>query len=628
MKHALYRRSSLVVAAVAGAAVLAPLGGVAHAVVVTPIQFYTAIKSGDAYPSLWNRATNTRVSTLGANVIEMRSSRDGSRFVTVEAWLNSAGNQQQSVVVYDVSGRRVAIPQSVPSDTSDLLFPALSPDGTKVVWNRGDHAAPGATLLVKDLLTGTVTNLGTMTQPTFLTPTTLLVRDADQKPYTLPITGGTPTPLASLPDWAIQVTVSPDGTRIAWEDEYYGTPETSEIAVAKLSTSGGITVGTPKLTAVGQHNFGPAFSRDGAKVYWVHTDGAGGAGTIYRLTATWDSNGNPTGVSNVGIDSTSLGNVRFQAFGEKATATSLPLPTTKPATLGGTAARVYWTNPVDSRVSQIQVKRYLGSSTTPQKTAYVPVPGTSYLDTGLTVGSTYTYTFASVDRSGNVGTSVSRKLTAAGAAPSAADPTSRTTTRAPFPVRFGNALSNVLWSVDYRVNSGATWTSWVTKRAGTVRTFGSAATPVVAATSSVTGQTYAFRSRAFDGFGNSTALVYSARTVVPRDQSGATLYGGTTVSDSRAWYGSYRRMAATSNYTRITLTGNRLQVVGWKCSGCGSFSVWDNGSYLGTFSTSASSTLARVVVLTKTYTSNATHTFTIKPYSAKPVLLDGFAMRR
>jgi hypothetical protein len=628
MNRSITRWAALGAATMVGAAVLSPLGGLAHAATGTSVYYYVASKSG-APAALYNRVSGAKVSPAGATVKDLRASRDGTRLVDLEAALDGNGNQVQSIRVYDVSGHALSTVASIASDVGSLFFPNISPDGSAVAWSRQDSS--GTRLYVKTLATGVTTLLGSdLYQPVFASSTRLIVRDVNGLGYWMPVSGGTPTHITTFPEEAVGMTISPDGTKISWEHELGTVPATADIYVAQLTVDGsGVSLGSVASwikIATGKDNYAPAFTRAGTKVLFINADNETiGYGQV--MAAPVDGSSSP-----VVVDGTDLVKVVTQAVGEAAPAVPLPQPVTRAATLGGTAARVYWTNPADSRVSQIQVKRYLGSASTPQKTVYVPLPAFSYLDTGLTVGSRYRYTFASVDRSGNVAASpVTRWLLAAGAAPSASDPTSRTTTQAPFSVRFGPGSPGVIWNVDYRVNSAATWTPWVSGRAGTVRTFGSAAATGIAATTSVPGRTYQFRARARDGYGNSTATVTGAATVVPYNQSSAILAGGTTVYSASAWLGSYRRLTATSQYARITLTGNRLQVVAWRCVGCGSFAIYEGSTKIATVKTYWGSTIARSVVFTKYWSTTVTRTVTIRPLGTAghpAVLLDGFAMRR
>jgi len=278
----------------------------------------------------------------------------------------------------------------------------------------------------------------------------------------------------------------------------------------------------------------------------------------------------------------------------------------------------------------VLISRSLGA--TLQKNIYLPAPLTSYLDPGLTPGQTYTYTFTSVDRSGNQATSAAtRQLTAIAVGASFTDPTSTSATRAPFPVRFASAVpSNVLFTVTYRVNGGV-FNPWVSNVAGVTRVFGSAGTTGVATTTSTPGSTYQFRVSAHDAFGNATGVATSGAAVVPFDQGKAVLYGGRNLAQPQDYFGYVRILSASNHYARITITGNRLQVIGQRCASCGVFDIYEGNTRLGAFDTRAATTQVRVVLYTRTYPAIVTRTFTIRPRgtAGRPnVVLDGFAIRR
>lgn len=145
------------------------------------------------------------------------------------------------------------------------------------------------------------------------------------------------------------------------------------------------------------------------------------------------------------------------------------------------------------------------------------------------------------------------------------------------------------------------------------------------------GGTYRFQLVAMDAFGNSTPYVGSAKAVVPFDQTKATLYGGANVTSAGAYLGSVRRLSATSHYARVSLVGNKLMVIGWRCTTCGKVAIYDGSTRIATVDTYAASTQRRVVLFSRTYSASATHTFTLRPLATagRPyVWLDGFAMQR
>jgi hypothetical protein len=626
MKNTITRWAALGAATVVATAVLAPLGAPAQAAGDGSIYYYVASKSG-APAALYNRGTGARLSPAGAEVKDVRASRDGSRLVDLEVAKDSAGNLVYSVRVYDVSGHVLNTVASVPSYVGEIRSPNISPDGSVVVWTRHDNNA-AAFLYRKTLATGVTAALGTdLYDAVFASASSLIVRKLDGTGHWMPLSGGTPAAIANFPWQAVGVTVSPNGSKIAWEHELGTSPATANIGVAGLhvASNGAVTIdapGTWKFPATGpdpntrNDNYAPAFTRDGTRVFFISADNETiGYGQV--MSAPVDDSANP-----VVVDGTDLVKVVTQAIGALPPASSLVQPAPQPALLAGTSATVKWLKPSDPDVSQVLVRRFYGS--TLQKYKFVPLPTTSWTDTGLVVGRVYKYEFISVDRGGRRSTATipTRSLIATTALPSASDPTSNATTKAPFMVRFGSAPTTARWTVDYRVNSGSTWTRWLTNATGSsTRTF----------TAGLVGRTYQFSAKASYPNGDATKVVYSARTVVPYNQTSASLSGGTTVSNTNAWLGSLRKMTRTSNYAKFTVTGNRLQIIAWRCSGCGSFALYENGVRIATVSTYSSSTRARSVVYTRFYSSNVTRSFAIKPLGTAghpAILLDGFAMRR
>jgi hypothetical protein len=103
------------------------------------------------------------------------------------------------------------------------------------------------------------------------------------------------------------------------------------------------------------------------------------------------------------------------------------------------------------------------------------------------------------------------------------------------------------------------------------------------------------------------------------------------LASSSSYLGSIRQLRTTASYARVTLTGNRLQVIGIKCSACGKFAIYLGSTKVATVDTYASSTKLRQVLYSATYSNVASRTYTIRPLATagRPsVDLDGFAMRR
>ncbi len=633
MSRSARRLAAIAATAVAATTLLVPLTAVpALAVTATETEFFLADSNGDYSYELWKRTAPTGTATKVAGdathtYADLSVSTDGSRIAYRQTTLNSVGNPvSDQLIVRDVSGNLVRIVSSVAASlTSGSSQPVLSPDGNTLVWsNGGPDSTPslyragvgsGAPTLVKS----------GYFSPVFVDSSTLLAQsNATGAWATIPLAGGTATTVSGVPDTASSLAVSPDGTQLAWSaDTTASASFTSDLKVASLAVASGVaTIGAPQTVATGQDNIEPTFSRDGNTVYFVKWDGNMGAGEIWAAPSS--------GASSSALSVASASDELDVVIGTTDDGTLPGAVTAKPAVLNGTGATVGWTLPTDTDRSGVRITRRLGS--TVQKAVYVPAPVTSYADSGLVLGTTYTYSFQAVDRSGNLGATAMRSLTALKPAPVVADPTSTTSTKAAFPVTFAaTAPSNATFNVDYLVAGATTWTPWVTNTAGRLRTFGTAATTGVAATTSTAGTSYSFRVQVKDAFGNASGWVSSSRAVVPFDQSKATLSGGTTLSNASAYLGSYRKLSSTSSYAKVTLTGNRLQVVGLKCSSCGAFAIYDGSTLVATVDTYASTTKYRQVLYTRSYSTLGTHTFTIRPKgtSGRPaVMLDGFAMRR
>jgi hypothetical protein len=639
-------RLSLPAASVAAALTLAttvaglPLAAPALAVGGgTEVEYYITDPDGDFAYELRARPTSAPGTTFLVagdathDIDALSFSQDGSRLVYIQRTLDSTGEPVSSqVVVRDVSGsttvsQLVRVVSSV-ADTSAVNFaPTLSPDGSTVVWSNASSA--GLRLYRAGVTSGSpvLVKAGYL-NPVFLDATTLLAQNANNGQWATVTLAGVATANSLTPD-VFDVAVSADGQHVAWAlDKSVDSTSVSDIQTASLSVANGVaTFGSPTTLATDLANEAPAFSVDGSKVYFVKWDGDTGDGDIYSVPADDSSDAVLDPAGGVAGDDYDV------AVGTTDDGTAPAAPTFAAAVLNGSAVTVKWSF-ADSDASGVTLKRYAGVGTSGALQKTVPyVPGTSYVDSGLVLGSTYTYEITSIDRSGNVGTAATRSVTALLPAPKTADPTSATSAKRYFPVTFATtAPSTTKYNVDYLPVGTTTWKHWVVNATGRVRTFGvSSSTTGVASTTSTPGTSYVFRVQVKDAFGNASAFVSSARAVVPFDQGKATFSGGTTISSASSYLGSYRQLRSTSSYAKVTLTGNRLQVIGVKCAACGKFAVYAGSTKLATIDTYSSSTKLRQVLFTKTYTSVGTHTLTIRPLgtAGRPnVDLDGFAARR
>lgn len=631
MHHA-FRRTAVATAVTVLAGLAVPLTA-ASALAATPTetQFFVSDTDGDGFWGLYKRATPTGAKTLligdtdnGVTDLEgVVASQDGSRFLDTETTYDANVNPvRQRLALYDVSGRRARVVQDVDANGHSLVAPALSPTGGTVVWSDIDYSTSTSALKSTPAGGGAVTTLGSnLYSPVFVDASTLLVQSGGTW-YSMPAAGGTKTVVGAVPSSAYDLRVSPDGSKLAWSLDNNAT---ADIQVASLSVSSGtVTVGAPTTVATGQYNNSPSFTRDGASVEFVRYD-SNFTGSLFSAPV----DGSAT--AGTAVDGTSVGDIYSQAIGTTDDGAAPGDPSNAPATLNGTSVTVRWSLPADSDLSGVLIERRLNG--TPQKTGiYVPAPQTSFVDTGLTLSQVYQYVITSVDRSGNQGSlPAAHDVTTIQAKPFAYSPTSLRFTRTPFTVGFSAAPSNAFWTVQYRMNSGATWYPWVNGVPGGSRTFGSAATSGVNATTAYSGVTYQFRVTGTDAYGNSTPAVVSAATVVPFDQTKASFNAGTNYAVSSAWLGSYRLMKVAGNYAKVSLTGNQLTIIGTRCKACGVFYLYDGTKLIKSIDTYASTTVARAVLYTLSYSTVGTHTYTLKVRgtAGRPnVILDGFGMRR
>jgi len=562
------------------------------------------------------------------HVYGLSASADGSRIIYLrDSWVPSVEDVKQEVIVRDTSRRVVRVLET--TWYSKGLFPGvarLSPDGSRAVWrlmnNDGDYWLRKATVASG----ASTTLIGGFSPYAFLDNSTVLFQTAQGVTFTMPFTGGPSKAASGIPLDAIDLTVSPDGTKVAWAlltatEE----PFRSTLQVAPLTLSGGTASVSSPTTVFSESSYNrhPDFSPDGSTLYWRLTAGTKGAwGDLWSA---------PAGGGFASQSSISTQNVFDLAITyEPSSDTVSPGATSSlPAKLKGTQAVLDWTLPADGDLSGTVLIRKNGSTTV---TRFLPAPISYLVDSGLTLGTTYTYTFAPVDRAGRSGPSSSRTLTALQAKPTFSSPTSLTSNKASFPVTFGPAAGPATtFEVDYFPTGGTpAWRDWVTGAAGKTRTFGAPASTGVAATTSTAGTTYAFRSRGHDGYGNATDWTTGAITAtVPFDQTKATFSGGSNVYHSAAYLGSYRKLWKATAYAKATLKGDRVFIVGSTCGTCGRFDLFDNGTWIGTFDTYGSVTRLRQTLFAKSVP-HGTHTFTIKPKATpgRPnVMLDGFGMR-
>jgi hypothetical protein len=639
-----FRRLSVALA-VAGSTLALPLVATPAAAVtpVSEVQLLIKYAGSATSPGIYSRVGDGTPSLLVApiadtNLDALTTSADGSRFAYVQEKAAIT-----KIVVRDISGRLVR-PVDVsyaPYDFQSVDQPALSPDGNTLVWTRFDHSGSGPTTTLTtslrrlDLGSGVQTELSnSLVGAVFLTPTTLVAVRAGTGIHlqTIPLAGGAVQDVVGSPgDGPFDVAVShaaPSGDtgslRLAWNRFVTGQPSAELVVAIGTLTHGALTISEPvPMGPAGRR--APAFSADDSALSFIQSDEGGwgdvfsvpsAGGTVTQTTSTPTDDEQEIATAGLG-DAIAPGAAAIQPF-----------------TLAGTSATIRWTNPTDADLSGVIVERYFGIDTGPmQKSVFVAAPASAVTDTGLTLGTSYTYRVTTVDRRGLLAeSSPTRSLTSAGVSVSFTDPTSTGSAGGPFYVTFGPAAGpTIRYSATYRPTTTGSYSPWMTNAAGSARVFGRPASSGVAATTVTPGSTYQFRASAVDSFGNKTGTTTSGSAVVPWDQTKATLFGGRNLSQAEDYFGTVRVLNAAGHYAKIAITGNRFQIIGQRCATCGVFDVFEGSTRIATVDSRAASTQFRVVLFTRTYPTVVARTVTIKARgtAGRPnVVLDGFAVRR
>ena len=601
---------------------------------------FVADTDGDGGYGLYRRLLAADGSPAGApspvvaesdasDISAFSTSPDGSRIAYVQdVYGANDGSGRQRLVVRDVGGRvvRVVEDRAMPySPTAPVTFattPSFSPDGADLVWTHVTMSSSSwTTSLLHAKVAGgavaTVPGSSGMSDAVYVAPG-LVVGWSDTGATSLPAAGGTQRAVTGIDDSMGDIRMSPDGHSAAFS--VYGSRTSSSIVVAPLTVNGTtVSFGTRDVVIATGYNMSPDWT-DGGGLLFVRPD-ADDAGDIWRATP------GSAGWTTAPLELTAADEPAVATAHSDATAPAAPVAA--PALLAGTAATVAWSRPADTDLSGVLVTRLLGS-TVQRDRVYVAAPATTFADTGLVVGKTYTYRLQAVDRSGNVSAAAVRSVTATlPPALKAADPTSSTATKTPFPVALTPAgnVAATRYTVDYRAVTSTAYSRWLTRAAGPSATFGAGNAPVTVAPGSV----WQFQGRAYDAYGNATGLVRSAKAVVPFDQSKATFSGGTNATGTDRWLGGVRTIKATGNYAKLTVTADRVTVVGEKCPTCGKLYVYDGSTKVATVDSYASARKPRQVLYTRTWTKAGSHVLTVKPAATagRPnVVLDAFAVRR
>ena len=602
------------------------LGGVASAADTTtrPLLAYATDTDGDGGHGLYvadSLGWHPLVAESDtSDVYAVTTSRDGSRIAYLQDLYDSAGDLTHERLVvrdtttYGTPGFIRVVSDLIPASGNVLdESPALSPDGSSLVWSRVTFTADAITVRTMGVpvAAGTPATVADGVFGAAFVDASTLIAANDAGPVTLPAAGGTQTPVAGLTAADGYFAVSPDGTHLAWTRDTSpaeGTTSTAEVHAADLAVNAGaVTLTGDRTLASGIDASLPAWSTDGAQVLFLKFDAAGN-GSVWTApqdaSAPATTNGYGAGVDVVGVAS---------ALGDAVAPAAAVL---LPIALNGTSATVRWTfSDSDAYGADLVRSGADGSS------RQARVAGTSYTDTGLTVGVTYTYTVTSLDKSGNSGPSASRQMTALKAGGAVfPDPTStryylNPNFRVSFPASAGT------YTLQYRTNGTGPLATWVDHVTGTSQVFGTAHA----------GYSYGLLMTRYDSYGNSTAPTGLGTAVVPYDQTRASFSGSfVTQTLNERYLGNATILKAAGAAARLVVNGNRLQIIGEKCASCGVFDVYVDGVRVAGIDSHATQRYTRVVLYTRALSAGVNHTVVIKARgtAGRPnVVLDGFGVR-
>jgi len=197
-------------------------------------------------------------------------------------------------VVRDISGRlvRVAEDFNVTGTFNEDLSPALSPDGSTVVWMHLTFTPPSTLTTVlrrAPVASGAATNISGSSlfgDAEFLNAGTLIGNTSGGVARTLPLAGGTATAVVGLAESnTFGFAVSPSGAQLSWaHDTTAGDLSTVDVKTGDLALSGSTaTVSNTVVFATGLDNESPSFSADGLELSFVRYDGGIGPGDVINI---------------------------------------------------------------------------------------------------------------------------------------------------------------------------------------------------------------------------------------------------------------------------------------------------------------------------------------------------------
>lgn len=377
--------------------------------------------------------------------------------------------------------------------------------------------------------------------------------------YRIPIAGGTPTVVHSVPDQGIAgATYSIDGTQLFWDQSPTCTAGASNIWI---SNADGSSAQTLRSTAVDEYS--PTVS--------------GGTAPTADTTAP----------AAPVIDATGM----FTA----------------------TTAVISWTeSSTDVTEYVVIVKAHNAAAPTSPSDGTVGYDGAGHtaVVTGLTSGTTYDLYVFAIDSSGNPSTSPSAVHAITPYPTPVVTPigtVSSVSATAVFPLTWTGTAPSYQVKVGEKVRTPSGWSS-----SPIYRTITESTTAKTRNFWGTQGHSYSFQVRGLDGLGNISAVPGATWADVPFNDTSSRLgwsSGWTYVKSAISrWFGDYKYALTAGRVMSLTADTERFQIVGDKCASCGKFQVFIDGVLKTTVDTYAASTQTRRILWTSgVYGSISTH---------------------
>jgi hypothetical protein len=602
--------------------------GIGHATVApSPTVVYVDDTNGDGFAGLVRATVAAPTSTTAVipddgniDVVAAKLSPDGSRIAVMAdlsaSSVNDSGNLTLLTMNLDGTNRHSLVTEA---DTASSLaeFSGITWLGNSTIvygWLSGTFASNNTQLRKVPASGGAVTVLPSTTgmgdpagspDAAQIAVTTFDGTNGQVKILNAADTTATPTTAATVAGAFVgQPAWSPDGSSIAYVKDDSDNPSNagalsaSEIDVITHTTSWSapvVAVPVVKTASSAWIDELPYWA-DNSTVYFDRFDVSSSSSDTAGedlWSATFDSGTSTWGAAT---DITNTPNsIEWNVTVSPADITAPSNVTVLPFGLGGTSITVRW-SPNDADFSHVVLYR----TDTTAATAEVPLGnkfGTGFVDTGLTVGHTYSYRFQTVDGAGNTTNDDVAHLVTATNLPKivAVTPTALANTSLPFRVTWGVAEpAGTTYDVVYAVKGGASWAL------GTSYAFTSGTTTATNGvfTKGVPGQTYYFRATAHDTHGNMGSTPW-AGVNVPLDQTaGSFSRGWVTAKSSHYWLGSTAATSTNGASYTVAATSKSVSIIGTKCAACGKFAVYVDGHYRGTVSAAATTTKLRQVLWT------------------------------